>query len=167
MATILRRPLRGQDIYSLTARGQTADSAGLLSNSGSLQNFHAIVDAVSYRGRSITDMIQPVTALVENHVIVEKDDQVVIREILRRGTDSQLLPLTFYLAATDFIVVTLARGYPATIGAGQSVATVTFYGTMMSLGEVWRKGKTTAELVIGQIDRTDANNPLYAMAATS
>jgi hypothetical protein len=167
MAATLRQPLRGRDVYSLTARGQIADAAGAITNSGSSQNFHAIVDSVEYRGRAITEDIAPITSPYENNVVVEKDDQVVLREILRTGTDSQLLALTFFLANTDFILFTLQRGYPATFGAGGQVATITFYGTQAQYREVWQKGKVVGELTIAMIDITDQNNPLYAMAATS
>lgn len=167
MPTTLRQPFRGRDVYALTARGQTADAAGALSNVGSSQSYLAIVDEVAYRGRAITELIQPITGTRENNVIVEKDDQVVLREILRTGQDSQLLALTFYLATADFILFNLQRGYPATIGAGFQVASITFYGTQMSYREVWTKGKCTGELLIASIDVTDQLNPLYAMAATA
>lgn len=167
MAATLRQPLRGRDVYALTARGQTADAAGTLSNSGSSQNFLAIVDEVSYRGRAITELIQPITGTRENNVIVERDDQVILREILRTGQDNQLLALTFYLSNTDFILFNLTRGYPSTFGAGGQVASITFYGTQLQYREVWTKGKCTGELTVAMIDVTDQANPLYAMAATS
>lgn len=167
MPVIHRQPLRGRDVYALTAQGQSANAAGTLSTSGGSQNYHAIVDEVSYRGRSITELIQPITSTRENNVIVEKDDQVILREILRQGQDNQLLALTFYLAGTDFIAVNLRRGYPSNHGAGGSTASITFYGTMGEYREVWAKGKCTGELLIASIDVTDQANPLYAMAATS
>jgi hypothetical protein len=167
MATTLRQPFRGRDVYALTVRGQTANAAGTLSNVGALQSFIAIVDEVSFRGRAITELIQPITGTRENNVIVEKDDQIVLREILRTGQDNQLLALTFYLATADFALFNLQRGYPANIGAGQQVASITFYGLSASYREVWTKGKCTGEMVISSIDVTDQVNPLYAMAATA
>lgn len=162
MASILRQPFRGRDVYALTAQGQTADLDGVLANSGASQNFLAIVDEVAYRGHALTELIQPLTGQRENHVIVEKDDQVVLREILRTGQDNQLLALTFYLASTDFILFNIRRGYPASFGTGQA-ASITFYGIQQQYREVWTKGKCTGELVIASIDVTSQLNPLYAM----
>ena len=164
MPTTLRQPLRGRDIFSLTARGQSANAAGTFANSGSSQSYHAICDEVSYRGRNLMDQIAAVTSPFENNVIIARDDSVVLREILRTGTDAQLLALTFFLAGTDFIYFTIQRGYPAgTAGGGAAVARIQFYGVMGEYREVWRKGKMTGELPIRQIDVTDQNNPLYDM----
>lgn len=164
MPTVQRQPLRGRDIYTLTAQGAIANSLGVLSASGANQSYHAICDGVSYRGRNVPEQIASITSPYENNFIVERDDSVVLTEILRLGLDQQLAALTFFLAGTDFTYFVLQRGYPAG-STGVAVATIQFYGVMSGYREMWHKGKCTGELTINQIALIDQNNPLYSMAA--
>lgn len=165
MANTLAPWLRGREVFTVTLQGQTADSVGALSVSGALRTLTAIIDEIGYSGRNQIEEISAITAQYENNVIVEKADQIILREILRQGQDNQLLAGATMLAATDFCLVTIRRGYQAGTTGGQT-AQIDFYGTMLSYVETFRKGKSVGEMTIGLIDRTDAANPLYAMTAT-
>lgn len=164
MSDTLNSWFTGKHVFSIIATPQSAAASGALTP-GTARTFSAIVDEISYNGRSVTEEIAAITSPFENNVIVEQDDSIVVREILRTSTDGtgQLLALMTMLANHDFISWEIKRGYTNPTVGGQ-VATITFWGVMMSYTETLRKGKCVAEMTIAMIDQVGTANPTYAMA---
>jgi hypothetical protein len=156
--------LFGYHVTTITAQALSVDSAGLLSNSGSAETLVGVVDELSYNGRAVTERINPLTAKVENEVVVEMNEFITVAEILGPDDSSgsvgaySVLPKIWALGGTDaagavqYILFTVTRG-------GNAYA---FYGVVQEYVESIRHGKCVGRLTIQKVDVGPATqNPAY------
>lgn len=146
--------LFGYHVSTITAQALSVDSAGLLSNSGSAETLVGVIDELTYNGRAITERINPLTAKVENEVVVEMNEFITAAEILSPDDSSavagaySILPKIWALGGADaagaiqYILFTVTRG----------ANTYQFYGLCQELVSNMRHGKSVARLTIQKID---------------
>ncbi len=157
--------LLGYGVSTITARAQTVDAAGLLSNSGAAETLVGVIDELSYNGRNVTENINPLTAAVENEVVVEINDFVTLAEILAPDDSSatagaySVLPKIWALGGADvtgpiqYLLVTVTRG-------GN---TWSFYSVIQEYSESIRHGKCVGRLTVQMVDIEPASpNPAYS-----
>lgn len=157
--------LLGYGVSTITARAQSVNAAGLLSDSGAAETLVGVIDELSYNGRNVTESINPLTAAVENEVVVEINDFVTLAEILAPDDSSAtvgaygVLPKLWALGGADvagaiqYMLVTVTRG-------GN---TWSFYGISQEYSESIRHGKCVGRLTVQMVDiEASLPNPSYA-----
>jgi hypothetical protein len=156
--------LFGYHVTTITAQALSVNSSGVLSNSGSAETLVGVVDELSYNGRAVTERINPLTAKVENEVVVEMNEFITVAEILAPDDSSvsagaySVLPKIWALGGTDaagavqYIAFTVTRG-------GNSYS---FTGVCQEYSESIRHGKCVGRLMIQKVDIGPADqNPTY------
>ncbi len=156
--------LFGYHITTITAQALSVNASGVLSNSGSAETLVGVIDELSYNGRAVTERINPLTASVENEVVVEMNEFITATEILAPDDSSgtagaySVLPKIWALGGADaagaiqYLLFTVTRG-------GNTYA---FTGLNQEYVETVRHGKNTGRLTIQKVDIGPADqNPVY------
>jgi hypothetical protein len=164
----------GRHVYSVTIDALASVGSGLL-EAGSGGTAYApiltfVADHVEYNGRCITQEVNCLTSPYENNIVVERDDTVTIREIMRPVATQNLLFTLWNRALTttdgslltNYCLVTLKYGNLAG-GAGNQFV---FYGVLSDYRENMEKGKSTAELTIRVIDILGTNGTTNSLISS-
>lgn len=158
MAILIPNPMTGRDVAQVLLTSQTVTSAGVLTDS--VVNTFGQSTGDPYAG-SPTDLVITVSLLAQinfsldartqdmssinrlqaHHVRVGIGAGFVVTEILRKGTNTQLLAALYYNAPSRYLKVQYAR----------SGNFWTLYGLMEDLRQEQQLGQNTAELVLGPV----------------
>lgn len=146
--------MTGRAITALTVQPMKMDINGNLSTNGSALSFLTILDGFRYDGQTTTEQINAAANEIDCNVPVAAADQMVVREIMRRGQGQNNLATVWEnTGRREYAKITYTR----------SGNTRVFYGLMQDYRESGGRGKYTAELQFSFVDASgDATaNPTY------
>lgn len=145
--------LLGRNVSSVVITPQIADSGGVLSNAAlGAVTITTTVDEIGYSGRRTTQEISALTATRRHNMEIERDDSLVLTQIMRAAAGSNTLAAAWTGGdAPDWALVSVTRG-------GNTIA---FIGLMVRLEETVAKGKSVARLTLAQISTPGTDNPDY------
>lgn len=145
--------MTGLSLTQLSVQPLTADVNGTLTNNGSSVSFLTICEGYRYDAQATVESINAAANPVDNEVFTEDDDQFVLREIMRRGSNQINLKTVWEnTGRKEFALITLTR----------HGNTTTFYACMEDYSESGGRDKWVAEVRFSMIDAGGVTNPTYA-----
>jgi hypothetical protein len=152
--------LLGRHVTSCTIRWQVPDGSGVLGNgTGSTQTLTGLIDELNYAGHDDGEDVAPLNATYRNQETLERNDTIVVSEILRQPAASSLLALVYENADNaDYAIFTFTRG-------GNSFSMIAYIDSYV---ETSRRGKNTGRMTllhacaIDSVTGLELQNPTYS-----
>ena len=138
-------PLLGQHCAVVLTR-QIVDAAGALTDDTTAATITGVLEAASFRVRTTTEEISPITSLIENNVLLQTGWEMTVREIMDRRASNLttsvgplLAQLAENLASPAIVKFVFTRGSNVWTG----------YGVLSDYNEgPMAKGKNVAEMTL-------------------
>jgi len=174
---------RGADLYACRITPLAADALGALAVGAGGEIVEllpksstnaGVLDDITYNARSVTEDIAPLTSPSENNVEVERDDSVLLTEIMRPYIGQNLLAAAMVnalvgAAPAEYLKLEIFRGQDHASAGTNKVTKLEMYTSMMEYRETVRKGKSTCQMTLGLMEAgaSLSPNPTYSHVLVS